>query len=98
MLLILLAIHSAAAPTPPPKTLEPGYGHTNAPVEIDGDKGRATIKLAEVNARQYAVTIVQSSGAERDAFAGSCDVTAIAQSPLTEAEAEIYVRDPDRIP
>jgi hypothetical protein len=77
---------------------KPGYGYATNAVEMSSAKGRATIKLTEISAQQFAVTVVQTDGSDRNPYAGFCNVKVIPQSPLTQSEIDVYVRDPWRIP
>ncbi|MFC4296318.1 hypothetical protein ACFO0A_14770 [Novosphingobium tardum] len=76
----------------------PGYGYGTSFVEIGGNKGRAIIKVSEVSAKQFAISIVYASGLESTPFAGFCDVKVIPQSPLTEVETAEYLRNPYGLP
>jgi len=76
----------------------PGYGFATVLVEIGGENGRAKVTVSEVNAKEFAITIVRIKGSETNSFAGFCRVTAIEQSPLTEAETRDYIRNPYGLP
>jgi hypothetical protein len=77
---------------------KPGYGYSSGPVEFAGDNNRASIRLAEVSAHRFAITIVQVGGSSSKPYAGFCSVKIIPQKPLTKAEAGAHLRDPWRIP
>ena len=70
---------------------KPGYGYSMGPIEMGGAAGRATIRLAEVSAELYAVTIVRIDGADRAPSAGFCNVIVSLQSPLSAAETKDYL-------
>lgn len=76
----------------------PGYGYATVPLDVGGEQGRAKITVSEVNAKQFAITIVRINGSETNHFAGFCRVTAIQQLPLTEAETGDYIRNPYGLP
>jgi hypothetical protein len=77
---------------------KPGYGYATVPVDIGGENGRAKVTVSEVNAEQFAITIVRINGSETNAFAGFCHITANQQLPLTEAETRDYIRNPYGLP
>ena len=81
------------------KLLEkPGSGYGTTFVQIGGDNGLATIKVSEVSAEQFAITIVHMNGWDRSPYAGFCDVKVIPQSPLTDVETKEYIRNPYGLP
>lgn len=77
---------------------KPGYGYSSGPVELAGNSNRVSIRLAEVSAHQFAITIVQAGGPLSSPYAGFCNVKAIPQLPLSQAEVGAHLRDPWRIP
>jgi hypothetical protein len=77
---------------------KPGYGYATVPIIIGGDKGRATITVSEISAKQFAITIVRIDGLDVSPYVGFCDVSTMAQSPLSEAEAREYMRNPYGLP
>jgi hypothetical protein len=77
---------------------KPGYGYGTNPVEIGANSGRATLTVSEVNAEQFAITIVYINGGERSPYAGFCSVKIIPQKPLSEIETQEYLRNPYGLP
>ena len=75
-----------------------GYGYATVPVEVGGDKGRAVIKVSEVSAEKFAITVVHMDGRDRNPYAGFCDVKVIPQTPLTDVETKEYIQNPYRLP
>ena len=60
---------------------KPGYGFATVPIQIGGNKGRATITVSEVSAKQFAITIVRVEGWDVRPYAGFCDLITIPRSP-----------------
>jgi hypothetical protein len=71
---------------------KPGYGYGTKQVELGGNNGRALVKVSEVSAKEFSISIVWSAGRETEPFVGFCDVTTTRQAPLSDAETKELLR------